>query len=161
MIFCHSSLLLLVYVDNQNLDLAGNRYPLKGHIEAEDFSKDIDVQRGLCGILWGQTDYFSYENIKSKKWLIAKIEKNNEIIRVNYHNRYKFRKGYVVHHGSLRICSNYIWKNRNNKDMAEEGSLLQLNNIAGSKEWVVEYKKNMSYYNPVKGLPLKLYRISE
>jgi hypothetical protein len=137
---------MLVYVDDQKMDLAGNQYPKKGRIEAKIFVRDIDLQTGLCGIPWGQTNRMSYEDIKSKNWVVAKVEKNNDIIRVNYFNRFKFRSGYVSHVGSLRSCSSYIWKNRCNQDMIEEGSMIRLKNVAGSKEWSEQYNKAWSRY---------------
>ena len=108
-----SLVLLLVYVDNDWKDIGGNIFPQEGYIEAKEFTADIDIRFGLCGILWGETTSFPYERMDSGHWLVVKTESNAELIRTDCHlNRYKFRNGSVVFCGSLKSARKYIKKHR-------------------------------------------------
>ena len=106
--------LMLVYVDDNWMDIGGNVYPPEGFIEAKNFTEDIDIQFGLYGILWGKTCYFPYEKIDNGNWLVVKTEIGDDLIRVeSYYNRYKFRSGSVVHSGNIKSSARYIIKHKN------------------------------------------------
>ena len=140
--------LMLVYLDEDWLDLSGNKYHSEGFIEAKEFTNDIDLQNGLYGIMWGKTNYFPYEKIDKGHWAVVKTEINQELIKTDWHyNRYKFRNGFIVYLGSLRSAAKYILKHKDDptEKLAEEAKWLQPEEITGSTEWFKEQKKN-SYY---------------
>ena len=136
-----SYVLMLVYIDNDWMDIGGNRYPVEGYIESQQFTRDIDIEYGLCGIPWGKTYYFPYEQINGGKWLVVKTELNEELIRTDfYYNRYKFRNGFVVHAGNIKSAAKYIIKNKNEDEFIKEAEGVQLEEVAGSTKWLKKYK---------------------
>lgn len=140
MLFDNSFILMLVYVDEDWMDIAGNRYPIEGDVEAKEYSEDIDISKGLYGIPWGKTCYFPYERINKGHWIVVKVEKSEEMVRVEeYYNRYKFRLGTVVFCGSIQECAKYIIKNKNGPECLEEALWVQPEEIAGSDEWLKEH----------------------
>ncbi len=132
--------LMLVYVDENWMDIGGNVYPPEGYIEAKKFTKDIDIQYGLCGIPWGKTCYFPYEKIDSGNWLVVKTELGENLIKTDwYYNRYKFHSGLVVYSGGLRSAARYIVKHKDEKDFSNDGAWIQPDEIAGTTQWLKEH----------------------
>lgn len=130
--------LMMVYVDENWMDLAGNKYQEKGFICSKDFTVDENIQYGLYGILWGKTDTFIYEENKNGHWLIVKTEKNNNMIKVDqFSNRYKFREGSILHSGNINSCSKFILMEikNNENDYLKECKDLSPEDVAGTKEW--------------------------
>lgn len=118
-----SFVLLLVYVDDDWMDIGGNSYPKEGYIEARKFTNDIDIRLGLYGILWGDIKKLEYEKTNAGYWLVVKAEWSDDLIKTDYFaNRYKFRNGIVVFCGSLKSSRNYIRKHEN-----DEGYITRLN----------------------------------
>jgi hypothetical protein len=137
--------LLLVYVDNDLLDIGGNLYPKEGYVESNEFSKDIDIRYGLYGIMFGKTNKLQYENINSGHWIVVKTELNEYIIKTDRClNRYKFNNGFVVHFGNLESASEYIIDNKNNDCFMSSAKNIKSEEIAGSKKWM---KKNIRKEN--------------
>ncbi len=137
--------LMLVYVDENWMDIGGNIYPPEGFVKAKDFTKDIDIQNGLYGILWGKTCYFPYEKIDVGNWLVVKTELSEDLIKTDwYYNRYKFCNGWVVHAGNTRSSAKYIVSHKYDEDFIEEAGWIQEEEIAGSKEWLKEHSIGVS-----------------
>lgn len=131
---------ILVYVDEEWIDLSGNKYPIEGYITANNFTNDIDLRNGLHGIMWGKTRYFPYENIYEGHWLVVKTEANDELIRTDwYYNRYKFKTGFIVCAGNIKTAAKYILNNKD-ESLIEDSLWLQPEEIAGSKEWLKNHK---------------------
>ena len=134
---------MLVYIDDEWMDIGGNKYPTEGYIEANNFTNDIDIQNGLYGIMWGKTCYFPYEKMDNGHWVVVKTEKNEELIETDcYYNRYKFRYGAVVHSGGIKTAAKYILDNKDNPEefLIKDAEWLQPEAVAGSKEWLKEHK---------------------
>lgn len=132
---------MLVYVDDEWMDMGGNKYSIEGYIEANNFTNDIDLQNGLYGIMWGKTCYFPYERINKGHWLVVKTEKNKELIETDcYYNRYKFKYGAIVHAGNIKTAAKYILENKDDELLVEDAKWLQPEEVAGSKEWLKEHK---------------------
>ncbi len=133
--------LMLVYADGNWMDIGGNVYPTEGYIEAQEFTRDIDIRYGLCGILWGETCYLPYEKTCSGNWLAVKTELNEDLIKTDsYYNRYKFRNGLVVYSGNLKLTSKYIVKHKDKDDYIEEAKWVVPEDIAGTTKWFTKYK---------------------
>jgi len=131
--------LVLTYVDNDWLDIGGNLYPTEGYIEAKNFTKDIDIRFGLCGILWGKIHFLPYEKINTGHWIVVKTEVKEDLIKTDWYlNRYKFNNGFVVYAGNLRSAAKYIIKHKNESDFLDEAKWIQPEEIAGSEEWLRE-----------------------
>jgi hypothetical protein len=135
--------LMLVYVDEEWMDIGGNKYPSEGYIEAKEFSNDIDISKGLYGIMWGKTSHFVYEKMSKGYWIVVKTEVSNEIIKVDgFFNRYKFRRGNVLYAGDLKTAAKYIIDHKDipEENFTEDGLWLQASEIAGSEEWFHEHE---------------------
>lgn len=135
--------LVLCYVDNDWLDLAGNKFSYSGFIQASDFRSDIDIRYGLYGILWGKTHSFIYESLHKGYWAVVKTQINDDLILVDqYTNRYKFKEGIILLAGSLNQCANKIISIRDQHDKSYEEGLwwVQNEDIIGSKEWMSEHE---------------------
>ena len=134
---------MLVYVDNNWADIANNEYPTEGFVIAKNFTYDIDISNGLYGILWGKTnDYFLYEKFDKGRWLVIKTEFNDDIINTDYyHNRYKFKQGWISHSGDILSASEFIVSNKDNlsEGLINESLTVKPHEIAGTKEWFKEY----------------------
>lgn len=131
--------LMLVYVDGEWRDIGDNLYPLEGYIEAQEFTRDIDIRYGLNGIPWGKTCFLPYEKIDGN-WIVVKTEFGEDLITTDfYYNRYKFKNGNVVYSGNLRSAAEYIIDNKDDDDLIDEATWIQSEDIAGSKEWLEEY----------------------
>jgi len=136
---------MLVYVDEEWMDVGGNKYPLDGYIEAEKFTKDIDIRYGLYGIPWGKTRYFPYEKRRSGHWLVVKTEMSEDIIETDKrYNRSKFKQGSVIYAGNLKDAARFIISHKNDRFLTEEAKWLQPEEIAGSKEWMKEHKLQLN-----------------
>jgi len=136
MLFDDTFVFMMVYLDDEKMDMAGNKYPLHGHVIAQEFSNDVDIQKGLYGILWGKTDHLIYEKLYSGHWAILKVEKNNELICVDkFSNRYKFKTGEIVYNGIAWSCSKYIIQHQNDPEILEEAKYLKIEDLVGSKFW--------------------------
>jgi len=132
--------LMLVYVDEEWMDIGGNEYPPEGYIEAKNFTEDIDIENGLYGIMWGKTCHFPYEKLKDSNWVVVKVEVSEEIIKTDgYYNRYKFRCGSVVHTGDIKSAGKYILDNKDSQGLTEDGAWLQPSEVAGSQAWMKEH----------------------
>ena len=138
-----SYVLMLVYVDDDWLDIAGNKYPIEGFIEAKKFTKDIDIRSGLYGVLWGKTWHFPYEQITKGHWIVVKTEYDEDLIKTEWNNeRYKFKNGWVVHIGNLRSAAKFILQKKNDpmELLIKDAEWLLPEDVAGSKEWLKEHK---------------------
>lgn len=137
--------LMLVYVDEQWLDIAGNKYSDDGFIEADEFTKDIDISKGLCGILWGKTYHLPYEKVDGGHWLVVKTELSDNLVRTDYNNtnRYKFKDGWVIHSGGIKSCADFILKQKDNPkhDFMKHIESLSPEEIVGTEEWKQTYKE--------------------
>jgi hypothetical protein len=142
---CGYYVLMLVYIDEKRLDIGNNIYPLEGYIEAQKFTRDINIRYGLYGIMWGKTYYFSYEKIQGN-WAVVKIEMNDNVIKVDgFYNRYKFNNGFIVHSGTLASSAKYIIKNKNSTEYFLKDGDISIEEIAGSKEWFKKYQLRYSH----------------
>ena len=121
MIFCiegftvsrNSYVLMLVYIDENRKDIAGNYYPENGFISNDNFKFNLDIMSGFYGIKWGMTDSLYYED-NNGKWVVVKTEENISVICLDEkRNRYKFKEGFVVCSGDLNSCRTYIIQNKN------------------------------------------------
>ena len=140
--------LMLVYCDKEWMDIGGTEYPPEGYVESSNFTTDIDISKGLYGIMWGKTCHFPYEKLEGGNWVVVKTEVSQEIIKVNdYHNRYKFKCGDVVHSGDIYSASQYIIDNKNSQEegMIEDGAWVLPNEIAGSKEWIKKHSLSKKF----------------
>jgi hypothetical protein len=136
MLFDNSFLLMLVYVDDEWLDIAGNKYPRDGYVFAKNFTRDIDLTNGLCGIPWGKADKLVYERTDKGHWFVVKIEKTTELIRISpLQPYYKFRAGFVEHSGTLKSCAQYIIRHKDRVQYVETGRDVLPEDIVGTKEW--------------------------
>ena len=136
-----SYVLILVYVDNDWMDIAGNVYPSEGYVEADHFTKDIDIQHGLYGILWGKTERLPYEKINEGHWCVVKAELSEDLIRTDsFLNRYKFSRGFVVHSGNLLSAAEYIVENKHDEDFIKDPLTIQSEEIVGTHQWMKEHK---------------------
>jgi len=132
--------LMLVYVDENWMDIGGNTYPIEGFVEAKEFTKDLDIRFGLYGIMWGKTSYFPYEQAYRGNWIVVKTEISEDIIKVDWHyNRHKFYSGSVVYSGNLRDAAMYIIEHKNDSEFSKDGQWIQPEEIAGSEEWLKEH----------------------
>ena len=122
------------------MDIGGNKYPIKGYVEADNFTNDIDIENGLYGIMWGKTFHLSYEQINEGKWVVVKTEISELLIEIDrLCNRYKFKYGIVVHSGTVTTASQYIIDHKNDEFLINEVKQLQLKEIVGSKKWLKKY----------------------
>ena len=139
----NSYVLLLTYVDNNWMDIGDNIYPKEGYVEAKKFTKDVDIKFGLCGFLWGKTNYFPYEKNKSGHWLVIKVEFGEDLIKTDlFAERYKFNSGLVVCYGNLRKTAKYIMKHKDKDDFIKSSRIVLSEDIAGTTDW---RKKNIKY----------------
>ncbi len=139
---------ILVYIDENWEDIAGNKYPVEGFIRAKEFTDDIDISCGLYGILWGKTCYLCYEKIDKGNWVVVKTEFNEDLIRTDsYYNRYKFRQGWVIYAGNIRSAAKFILKHKDDssEELLSEASWLQPEEIAGSRQWFKKVNINALY----------------
>jgi hypothetical protein len=88
--------LMLVYLDNNQTDLAGNSFPATGFVKSEDFSFDNNLENGIFGILNGDTNNFSFEDQHEGSWAIVKTEQEQLIPIYPRDNKYKFKCGMVL-----------------------------------------------------------------
>ena len=88
---------MLIYLDNNKTDLAGDTFPDEGYVQSENFSLDKDIKNGIFGILEGDTDNFIFESKFSGFWAIVRTEKEQLIPIYPQENKYKFRCGFVRH----------------------------------------------------------------
>jgi len=138
MLFDDTFVFVMVYLDDDRIDIAGNQYPYPLHspVVAKEFSNDIDIQNGLYGILWGKTDHLIYEKLNSGFWIVLKVEKNSELICIDkFYNRYKFKTGKIVYNGIIRNCSKYIIQHKNDPEILEEAKYLKIEDLVGTKCW--------------------------
>ena len=131
---------MLLYIDENWLDIGGNVYPIEGFIESKNFVKNVDVRTGLSGILWGQATILPYEKINKGNWAVVKTEISDDLIRTDYcSNHYKFRNGIVVYSGNLRSAAKYIIKHKCDDGFDKNGSWIQPEEIVGSGKWLKEH----------------------
>ena len=140
-------LLVLVCLDKNKIDIAGNQYPREGFVRAKEFTTDIDLRYGLYGNLWGKISPFSIddEDIKNNYWAVVKTTRDDNIILINsFDNKIKFESGFVLHIGSIRSAGRFIVKIRKNRQhfFVPEVNEVKIKEIAGTKEWFELYKRN-------------------
>lgn len=99
---------LVINLNPDRTDCAGNKYPVTGYVEAELYIPDKDIRHGLYGVLNGQDE--RWLNIEEGlSYCVIKTEENNELISLDDdHGLYKFRAGFVLFSGSLSECRSYI-----------------------------------------------------
>lgn len=137
-----SYVFMLVYVDDEWLDMAGNKYPIEGFIEAEKFSDDIDILKGLYGAMWGKISSFSYEHMHKGHWVVVKTEHSEDLIKTAWQeDRYKFKSGWVVHTGNLRSAGQFILDKKDDPQemLTKDADWLLPEDVAGSEEWLREH----------------------
>ena len=136
-------ILVLVHVDQNHVDVAGNEYPLEGYIEAEKFTDDLDLRYGLLGVPWGKTVGFPYDHVNEGKWIVVKTQISDDIIIFNeYYNQIKFKNGFVLYSGTIQQCAKFIIKNKNDieQNYSEEAFLIKKEEIAGTKKWMQKHE---------------------
>jgi hypothetical protein len=132
--------LMLVYVDDDWMDIGGNIYPKEGYIEAANFTNDVDIRFGLYGIPWGKTNYLQYEKIDSGHWIVVKTDLSEDLIKTDhFRNRYKFNKGFVVYEGSLRSAARFIIKHKDESGFVDEAESILPEEVFGSTPWRKEH----------------------
>ena len=134
--------LMLVYVNDKNKDIANNEYPEKGYIKAKKFIRNIDISNGLSGCLWGNLRKCFYENINGK-WIIVRTE-NNNLIKIDYDGRYKFKEGVVLYEGTVFACVKFILKYILDKKLNKKYTF-NLKNLIGTKEWKLNNNKKIEH----------------
>jgi hypothetical protein len=109
--------MMLVYVDDDWMDIGGNIYPDEGYVEANHYSDNIDIQHGLLGIIWGNVKRLKYEKADTGHWLVVKTESCQETIKIDhFDNYYKFRNGSVIFCGDYKSAKQYIRDHINDED---------------------------------------------
>ena len=139
--------LILTHLDQFMNDIAQNKYPIEGFVQARKFTSDYDIRYGLYGILWGKTTYFPPSEIDEGYWIVSKTEKNSNLIKIDdYHNRYKFECGMVLFSGNLRSAANFIVDNKDDPKQLydKEAWCIRDEEIAGTKEWFKKRKSENS-----------------
>jgi hypothetical protein len=94
---------MLVYLDKNKTDLAGNEFPEEGYVKSKNYSLDKDLRNGIFGILNGNKCNFIYESKKIGFWAIVKT-KREQLIYI-YPEKYKFRCGFVTFVTSKYGCA--------------------------------------------------------
>ena len=104
--------LLLVYINKERKDIAGNYYPENGFIRHNEFESNMDLMSGFYGIKWGKIDSLYYED-PNGQWVVVKTEDNKNLIFLDKNkNKYKFKEGLIVYYGCLDCCYKYIIDNK-------------------------------------------------
>lgn len=105
--------LLLCSLNPDKTDLSGNQYPESGYVAAKKFKPDQNIQHGLYGTLWGNTESQKWMNVDPEaEWVVVKTEKNDDLIQIGAdENFYKFRSGMVVYFGDRNACMEYVAMN--------------------------------------------------
>ena len=120
-------------------DIAGNPYLGVGEfIQARMFVRDGNTDSGLFGILWGKCPSYIRKNILKFDWAVVKTEINENLLTIDkYRNEVKFKRGIILHMGSIESCANHILnvKDDEKQFFAEEAKTLKATDIIGTKEW--------------------------
>jgi hypothetical protein len=136
---------VLCYVDENWMDIGGNIFPEDGFIAAKEFTDDINIQFGLYGILWGNTDYLFYENVDDGNWAVIKVEVDNNFMFVDkMYNRVKFKNGMVVCSGNVEETGNFLWEN--GKDLSQcyyVPEKMKKKDIVGTKKWLKRFREKL------------------
>ncbi len=128
--------LVLVCLNNDMTDAAGNVYPSEGKIEHDTYIRDQRLSCGYFGVLWGKSSRSSYTYANAQHWAVARIETNEDLITIDSDENFvKFRSGFVLKIGSLRECAAYISENSQSLKQAIDKEILdcQSDGIIGSK----------------------------
>ena len=142
--------MMMVHLDKYKTDIAGNDYSSEGFMRSKKFTRDIDMRNGLCGVPWGKTYSFTYENIDRGYWSILKTENINMIRVEPVDNKFKFFSGMVMHMGNIKTAGKFIFRHKNDIEHLFESKALCLKEeeIAGTRKWFRVYKKkNKKYWN--------------
>tara|TARA_Y100000310_G_scaffold345321_1_gene463759 strand:- start:784 stop:1644 length:861 start_codon:yes stop_codon:yes gene_type:complete len=100
--------LVLVSLNPDMSDVAGNIYPSHGFVEAKDYNSDKSVLSGLVGIMWGRIGSSAYLKIDpSVVWVVLKIDLKNPHVNLDDHV-IKFKGGLVVFVGNIHKAASYI-----------------------------------------------------
>ncbi|MAH32720.1 MAG: hypothetical protein CMG78_12065 [Marinobacter sp.] len=110
-------------------DLAGNKFPENGYVEAEDFVADKNMMTGICGTLWGQTcnDLWLDDN-EDSIWVVIKVGPVDFIMLDDGANLVKFDSGLVVYCGDKVGAYKHLVDQRDTEefeDRAITGSTVQ------------------------------------
>lgn len=136
--------LVLCHIDRYKNDIAGNKFGSVGDmIVAKEFTRDIDITKGLHGIPWGYTYTLQFDNIEQGFWAVVKTELNANIIVVDQiYNIIKFRNGIILHVGDLTTASKFIIKTRNEEShcFIKSSDLVPDEQIAGHPVWRKRYE---------------------
>jgi hypothetical protein len=130
--------LILVHLDKDGIDIVGNKFPKSGFVKSKNFIRNKDIEYGLYGVIWGNTNSFPYDKIDRGHWAVVKVEDNDNFISIEgMKNRVKFQDGIVMYFGSLKTCAKFIINNKNDfvQGFKKEALYIPDSEIAGSKEW--------------------------
>lgn len=112
--------LVLLTLNEDMTDLAGNKFPENGYVEAENYIGDKSVMTGLCGTLWGLSDNNTWlDDHEDSIWAVIKIDSNGFIVINEGSNLVKFDSGLVVYCGDRVGAYGYIVSNKNNEEFEE------------------------------------------
>ena len=106
--------LVIVTLNPDMTDEAGNVFPEQGYIVSADYRQDNDIFNGLHGVLWGRTESKEYYNKSpSAKWAVVRTELNDEFFFIDkVENIVKFRNCKIVHladgNDAFLSCKRYI-----------------------------------------------------
>lgn len=105
--------LLLCSLNPDRTDLSGNQYPESGYVSSKNFKPDQNIQNGLYGTLWGNTETQRWLNVDPEaEWVVIKTERNDDLIPLSGdENFFKFRSGMVVFFGDRESCTQYVATN--------------------------------------------------
>lgn len=139
-------LLILVHLDRYQNDIADNKFSRVGDVVvAKEFSRDIDITKGIYGVPWGYTEYFDKEDIYGGFWAVVKTEYNDNIIPIDkFYNTVKFRSGIILHIGTLQSASKFIIKSKRDEShyYHKSANLIPDEEIAGHKKWMEKYENS-------------------
>jgi hypothetical protein len=83
-------------------------WPESGPVEAVDWDQKPKCGSGLHGLLWGEGD-LSLLGDEPKKWQVVKVNPSEGMVDLG--GKVKFKKGEVVHCGTLTTALKYLLEN--------------------------------------------------
>jgi hypothetical protein len=102
-------ILVLVTLNADNSDVAGNTYPDSGIVQSNSWTTDKNILHGLCGILWGRCGDPTYLKITDTAiWAVVKVD-IERVIKIDDFIL-KFKTGLVVFSGKKSEASKFILK---------------------------------------------------
>jgi|AntRauTorckE6833_2_1112554.scaffolds.fasta_scaffold11520_2 hypothetical protein len=105
-----NSILVLISLNPDRTDCAGNEYPESGYIRAAVYYANSNILHGLYGIAWGKYRSNKWLNVDEKaEWCIVRIDRTNEVYCIDEdESLIKFQTGSVVYSGNRFDCEKYI-----------------------------------------------------